>query len=121
MLGTILANLKNRALDLRREPTDAEVADVLRKGIKLRREAADQYAAAKRDDLAEAERGQIAVLEEFLPPEVDPEEIRSAVRAAIAGGAADMGRVMGVVLPAFRGRAEGQVISRIVREELKAG
>src|SRR6476659_7466270 len=85
VLGTILANLKNREIDLRRPTTDEEVADVLRKGIKIRREAIDQYAAAGRQDLAQNESGQIAVLEQFLPPAVDPEEIRTAVRSAIAG------------------------------------
>jgi uncharacterized protein YqeY len=61
------------------------------------------------------------VLEEFLPPAVDPEEIRAAVRAAIAGGATDVGKVMGQVLPRFKGRADGKVVNGIVREELQAG
>src|SRR5215217_98645 len=76
VLGTILANLKNREIELRRPASDDEVADVLRKGIKIRREAVEQYAAAGRQDLVDAESGQIKVLEQFLPPAVDPEEIR---------------------------------------------
>src|ERR671923_2190623 len=79
VLGTILANLKNREIELRRPATEEEVAEVLRKGIKIRREAVEQYAAASRPDLANAESSQIKVLEEFLPPAVDPEEIRAAV------------------------------------------
>lgn len=121
VLGTIIANLKNRRIELRREPSDEEVVDVLRKGIKLRREAAEQYDKAGRGDLAAVELGQIAVLEEFLPPAVDPAEIRAAVRAAIDGGAKDIGKVMGQVLPRFKGRAEGRVINEIVREELQKG
>ena len=121
VLGTIIANLKNRRIELRREPTDDEVVEVIRKGIKLRREAAEQYEKAARPELAKVELGQIAVLEEFLPPAVDPEEIRQAVRAAIAGGAKDIGKVMGQVLPKFKGRAEGKVINEIVREELQKG
>ncbi|HEU5049938.1 MAG TPA: GatB/YqeY domain-containing protein [Gemmatimonadales bacterium] len=121
VLGTIIANLKNRRIELRREPSDEEVVDVLRKGIKLRREAAEQYDKAGRGDLAAVELGQIAVLEEFLPPAVDPAEIRTAVRAAIDGGAKDIGKVMGQVLPRFKGRAEGRVINEIVREELQKG
>ena len=121
VLSTILAAVKNRRIELRREPTDGEVIDVLRKGIKLRREAVEQYTAARRDDLAGVESAQIAVLEEFLPPAIDPEEIRAAVRQAIAGGAADIGRVMGQVLPAFKARADGRVINQIVREELQKG
>lgn len=121
VLGTILANLKNRELELGRNPTDDEVVEVLRKGIKLRREAAEQFSAAQRADLADVERNQIKVLEEFLPPPVDPAEIRAAARAAIAAGAKDLGRVMGAVMPKFKGRADGKLINEIVREELQAG
>ncbi|HYL28946.1 MAG TPA: GatB/YqeY domain-containing protein [Gemmatimonadales bacterium] len=121
VLGTILANLKNRELELGRNPTDDEVVEVIRKGIKLRREAAEQFSAAQRGDLADVERNQIKVLEELLPPAVDPAEIRAAARAAIAAGATDLGRVMSAVMPKFKGRAEGKLINEIVREELQAG
>jgi len=121
VLGTILANLKNREIDLRRPATDEEVVEVLRKGIKIRREAIEQYQAGGRTDLADAELAQIAVLEEFLPPAVDPEEIRTAVREVIAGGAKDLGKVMGQIVPRYRGRADGKLINQIVREELQAG
>lgn len=121
VLGTILANLKNREIELRRPVTDEEVLEVLRKGIKTRRESVDQYTAGNRPELAETERNQIKVLEEFLPPAVEDDEIRAAVRVAIAAGATDVGKVMGKVLPAFKGRAEGKTVNRIVREELEAG
>ncbi len=121
VLGTILANLKNREIDLRRPATDEEVVEVLRKGIKIRREAIEQYTAAARTDLAAVEQSQIAVLEDFLPPAVDPEEIRAAVREVIAGGAKDLGKVMGQIVPRYKGRADGKVINQIVREELQAG
>jgi uncharacterized protein len=120
VLGTILANLKNREIELRRPPTDEDVLEVLRRGIKTRRESVEQYTAANRPELAENERKQIQVLEEFLPPAVDPEEIRAAVRTAIAGGAKDIGKVMGQVLPLFKGRADGRTVNQIVREELQA-
>ena len=121
VLSTILANVKNRELELGRDPTDDEVVEVIRKGIKLRREAAEQFTAAQRADLADVEQKQIVVLEEFLPPAVDPAEIRAAARAAIDGGAKDLGKVMGVVMPKFKGRADGKLINQIVREELQAG
>lgn len=121
VLGTIIANLKNREIDLRRPATDEEVIEVLRKGIKIRREAIEQYTAGGRTDLADAEQAQIAVLEEFLPPAVDPEEIRAAVREVIAGGAKELGKVMGQIVPRYKGRADGKLINQIVREELQAG
>jgi len=121
VLGTILANLKNREIELRRPASDDEVVDVLRKGIKMRREAVEQYTAASRPDLVGMESSQIKVLEEFLPPAADPEEIRDAVRQAIAGGAKDIGKVMAQVLPRYKGKADGKLINQIVREELQAG
>jgi uncharacterized protein len=119
VLGTILASLKNREIELRRPASDDEVAEVLRKGIKIRREAVEQYTAAGRQDLVDVEAAQIRVLEEFLPPAVDPEEIRAAVRSAITGGAQEMGKVMSQVMPKFKGRADGKLINEIVREELQ--
>ena len=120
VLGTILANLRNREIDLRRPASDDEVVDVLRKGIKLRREAIEQYRAGGRQDLADSDQAQIKVLEEFLPPEVDPAEIRAAVREAIGAGAKDIGKVMSQVLPRYKGRADGKLINQIAREELQA-
>ena len=121
VLGTILSNLKNREIELRRSATSEEAADVVRKGIKIRREAVEQYTSAGRQDLAEAEAAQIKVLEEFLPPAVNPEEIRAAVRSAIGSGARDIGKVMSQVLPKYKGRADGKLINQIAREELQAG
>ena len=119
VLGTVLANLKNREIELKRALTDEDVVDVLRRAVKTRRESIEQYDKAGRLDLSAVEQAEIKVLDEYLPADVDPEEIRVAVRAAIAGGAADLGKVMGQVMPAFRGRADGKVINQIVREELQ--
>jgi uncharacterized protein YqeY len=118
VLGTILADAKNRRIELRRDLSDDEVIDVLRKGIKRRRESMDMYASAGRDELAARERDEIATLETFLPPPVDEGELRAAVRAAIDGGATTIGAVMGRVLPQFRGRADGSAINAVAREEL---
>lgn len=121
LLGTVLAALKNRELEQHRPPTDEDVLDVLQKGVKMRRDAVEQFEAGGRVDLADRERQEIRVIEEFLPPAADPEEIRTAVRAAIAGGAANIGKVMGAVVPQFKGRADGKVIQEIVRKELSQG
>jgi uncharacterized protein YqeY len=117
VLGTIFSDAKNRKIELRRELTDDEVVEVLRKGIKRRRESIEMY-AGKRDDLAEKERAEVAVLHGYLPASVSDDELRTAVRAAIAGGARQIGAVMGKVLPQFKGRAEGSTINAIAREEL---
>jgi uncharacterized protein len=118
VLGTILADVKNRRIELQRDPADGDVVEVLRKGIKRRRESIEMYEKGAREDLASKERAEVALLETYLPPAVDPAEIRAAVRVAIAGGATTIGAVMGKVLPQFKGRTEGSTINAIAREEL---
>jgi uncharacterized protein YqeY len=120
LLGTILADIKNRKIELRRDPTDDEVVEVLRKGIKRRRESIEAYDKGGRTDLSDKERAEVTALEKYLPAQLGDEEIRAAVRAAIAGGAANIGAVMGKVMPQFKGRAEGGTINAIAREELAA-
>jgi len=118
LLGTILSDVKNKRIELQRDPSDDDVLDVLRKGIKRRRESVEMYEKGNRIDLAEKERAEVAALEKYLPAQVGEDEIRAAVRAAIAAGATSMGPLMGRVNPQFKGRADGSVISRIAKEEL---
>lgn len=118
VLGTVLSAVQARALDATTPLSDADALDVLRKQVKLRRDAAEQYEKAARPDLAAAELAQVAVIQEFLPADVSPDEIRAAVRAAMAAGATDVGKVMAQVMPAFKGRADGKLINQVVREEL---
>lgn len=120
LLGTLLADIKNREIELKRDVTDEDAIEVVRRGIKRRRESIDMYTRGDRPDLAEKEAAEVALLERYLPAQVDPEEIRAAVRAAMAAGAGNVGAIMGKVMPAFKGRAEGGTISAIVREELAA-
>jgi uncharacterized protein YqeY len=120
LLGTVVSEVKNRRIELRRDPTEEEVVDVVRKGIKRRRESVEMYEKGGRLDLMEKEQAELVVLERYLPPAVDPDELRAAVRAAIAGGATTMGAVMGKVMPQFRGRVDGGAINALAREELAA-
>jgi uncharacterized protein len=118
LLGTIIADVRNREIEVKRELTDDDVIDVIRRGIKKRRESIEMYDKGNRPELAAKERDEVAMLEIFLPAQASPDEIRAAVKAAIAGGAANVGAVMGKVMPQFKGKAEGNVINAIVREEL---
>lgn len=118
VLGTTIADARNHEIQQRRDLTDDDVVDVIRRAIKRRREAIELYLSAKRDDLVAKERSELATLEGYLPAQVDAEEIRAAVRNAIAGGATNIGAVMGRVVPQFKGRAEGSTINAIAREEL---
>lgn len=118
LLGTILADVKNRRIELMRDLTDDEVREVLRKGIKRRREAIEMYDKASRTDLATRERDEVTRLETYLPAAIADDEIRAAVRVAIASGATTIGALMGKVMPQFKGRADGSTINRIARDEL---
>ena len=118
VLGSIISEIKNREIEIKRELTDDDVVEVLRKGIKRRRESIEMYDKGGREDLASTERDEVEVLGKYLPASVDPEVIRAAVVAAIDGGAANVGAVMGKVMAQFKGRAEGGTINGIVREEL---
>jgi uncharacterized protein YqeY len=121
LLGMILSDVKNREIEVRRDATDDDVMDVIRKGIKRRRESVALYGTAGRTDLLEKEQREVTALEAYLPAEVDPDLVRAAVREAILAGAVNMGAVMAKVMPLFKGRVEGGTINAIVREELARG
>lgn len=118
LLGTTVSEVKNREIEVKRELTDDDVVDVIRRGIKKRRESIDLYDKAGRTELADKERAEVTLLERYLPAQISSDEIRAAVRAAIAGGANNVGAVMSKVMPQLKGRAEGSAINAIAREEL---
>ena len=120
LYSTILSDIRNREIEAKHALDDAEVVDVLRRGIKKRRESVEAFKAGGRADAADREQFEITELEKYLPASVPEEEIRAAVRAAIAAGAKDLGKVMGLAMPQFKGRAEGKDVNRIAREELAA-
>ena len=87
LLSTVLSEVKNKKIELRRDPVDADVIDVLRKSIKRRRESVEMYTKGNRKDLADKETAEAAALEKYLPAQVSDDELRAAVKAAIAAGA----------------------------------
>jgi uncharacterized protein YqeY len=118
VLGTVLSDIENHQIALKRDITDDDVVEVIRKAIKRRKESVEAFEKGGREELAARERAEAEALALYLPASVGDDEIRVAVRAAIGGGASNLGAVMGRVVPQFRGRAEGIVINRIAREEL---
>ena len=118
LLGTVLADIRNREIELKRDLTDDDVIDVLRRGIKKRRESIEMYDKGGRADLAATERAEVESLGKYLPASVSEDEIREAVQAAINEGATNVGAVMGKVMPQFKGRVDGSAINAMAREEL---
>jgi len=105
-----------------KEQSDGDETAVLQRERKRRLEAAQAYADAGRDDLAEGERREAAIIEEYMPEQLSDEELHAIVGDAVAESGAsspqDMGRVMSLVMPQVQGRADGKRVSAVVREKL---
>lgn len=124
-LGTIrlaLSAIKQREVDEQITLDDDDIIAVLTKMVKQRRDSVAQYESAGREDLAEVERVEITVLEEFMPQPLTEEEVTALVEGAIAesgaAGMQDMGKVMGVLKPQIQGRADMGKVSGLVRSKL---
>jgi uncharacterized protein YqeY len=103
--------------------SDEEVAKVLQSLVKQRRDSIEQFAANNRPELAEKERAELAVLEEYLPQAASPEEISAAVESAVqetgASSMKDMGTVMKAALAKLQGKtADGKMVSETVKAKL---
>jgi hypothetical protein len=124
-LRMAMAAAHNLKIERRRDLTDDEVVDVLMKQVKQRRESIEMYRAGGREDRAAAEEAEAAILAEFLPEQLGEAEVEALARAAIAetgaSSPADLGRVMGRLAPQTRGRADGRLVSDVVRRLLGAG
>lgn len=118
VLSTALSDVRNREIELGREASDEDVREVLSRGVKQRREAADQMRRGGREDRAAEEDTEARILGEFLPAPLAEETVRVMVREIIEDGASDVGQVMGRLMPRVKGRFDGREANRIVREEL---
>ena len=102
--------------------TDEQVTEVLMKAAKQRKESIDQFEQGGRDDLVEKEKQELSIIESYLPEMMDDDAIRKEVQKEMeemgASSMADMGKVMGVMMSKLKGKAEGEDVSRIVKEEL---
>lgn len=118
VLTTTLSEMRNLEIELGHEASDDDVLTVVGRAIKRRREAAEQMRAGNRPELAAKEDREAAVLAAYLPEPLTESAVRALVREAMAGGAKDVGAVMGRVMPKLKGRFDGREANRIVREEL---
>jgi hypothetical protein len=121
-LRLLLAAVKQREVDERITLDDAGVVAVVEKMIKQRKDSIAQYEKAARQDLADKEKFEIAILEAYLPQQLSGPEIEAIVSEALAAtgakSAADMGKVMGVVKPKLAGRADMGKVSALVKARL---
>uniref|UniRef100_A0A7C2WHP8 GatB/YqeY domain-containing protein n=1 Tax=Thermorudis sp. TaxID=1969470 RepID=A0A7C2WHP8_9BACT len=121
-LRFLRADIKNVEIERGRPLTDDEIVEVIRRQIRLRRDAIEQFAQGSRQDLVEREQAQIAVLQEYLPPQLSDEELlrlaREVAREVEAAGPRDMGRLMPVLRERVGSRAEGRAIAEAARQAL---
>ncbi|MEW8682026.1 MAG: GatB/YqeY domain-containing protein [Candidatus Thiodiazotropha endolucinida] len=124
-LGTlrlITAAIKQREVDERTELDDIQVLAILEKMIKQRRDSIKQYESAGRQELAEQEKSEIAIIETYMPAGLSDDEISVMVDNAItetnASGMQDMGKVMGLLKPRMQGRADMGKVSGLVKQKL---
>ncbi len=121
-LRMVRAALKNAAIEARGELDDEAVLAVLQRQARQRRESISAFERGGRADLVAAEKAELAVIEPYLPRQLTPEEIEAAARRQIealgASGPQDLGRVMRPLIEEMSGRADGRVVSEIVRRLL---
>ena len=118
----LLAAIKQKEVDERVELDEAAVSAVIEKLVKQRKDSVTQYEAANRQDLADVEKAEIAILAAYLPEKMSAEDTAAAVAAAVAEtgakGPADMGKLMAVLKPQLAGKADMAEVSKLVKAAL---
>lgn len=117
------AAIKNKEIDVRPSTiTDEDILGVIKKAVKQRKESIEQYTNANRQDLADKEAFELSVIEKYLPAQMEPEQIKMHIEKVIAALGAtsmkDMGAVMKQVQADLSGRADGKLVSEIVKSKL---
>ena len=122
VIRLLMALIKNREVEKRGPLTDAEVMQAISSSCKQRQDSIEQYRQGGRQDLADKETAELHILQSYLPQPFTAEELEELVRAAIqeaqAASPKEMGKVMTLLMPKVTGRADGKVVSALVREML---
>jgi uncharacterized protein YqeY len=120
----LLAAIKQREVDERKDLTDADIVAVIEKMLKQRRDSVEQYTKGSRKDLADVEEAEIVVLQGYMPKAMSDAEVDAAIVAALATsgakGMADMGKLMAVLKPQLAGKADMGKVSALVKAKLSA-
>ncbi|MFQ6617224.1 MAG: GatB/YqeY domain-containing protein [Fidelibacterota bacterium] len=116
------AALKNEMISKKGELSEGDEINVLTRAVKMRREAMESYEKGGRDELVRKERKELEIIQEYLPRQLTEKEITKIVEEAIvelkAETITDLGRVMAVVMPKVKGRADGRMVQQIVKDKL---
>jgi hypothetical protein len=122
VIRMVRAAAKNIEIDRHRELDDNELLEVVAKEVKMRKDSLEEFRKANRPDLLAALEQEIAILMEYLPEQMTEAEVRSLVTQAVADAQAsspkDMGKVMALLMPKVKGRADGKLVNSLVKELL---
>lgn len=120
VIRMIRSAIRNKEIDEKIELDDAGVGAVIAKEMKQRKESLVEFEKAGRDDLIAQIKDEIMVLEKYMPKQLSPEEVRQIVVRTIAGKSSiTMGEVMKLVMPQVQGKADGRIVSQVVKELLQ--
>ena len=123
VLRMLNSDIKNVEIDLKKELADDDVVKIIKRNIKSRKDSIEQYKKGNREDLVVQEEKELKILEKYMPEQMSEEEIRKIiidiVKKSEASGASDFGKVMGAVMKKTGRNVDGNVVSRIVKEELR--
>lgn len=123
VITLIRASIKQFEVDNRVELNDEEIIDVISKQLKQRNDALDEFKKANREDLVSETEAEIKVLKEYLPQQLSEEELEVIVKETISEVGAtsmkDMGKIMSVIQPKTKGRADGKLINKLVKANLQ--
>jgi len=121
-LRMLLTSLKVKEKEIRRQPNETEIHQVISNLVKQRQDSIEQYKGGGRADLAAKEEDEIRVLQDFLPPQLSIEELEKMIAEAVSEAGAssmkDMGRVMKILMPKVAGKADGKTVNDLVRRRL---
>lgn len=122
VIRMVRAAIKNIEIDQRKTLSEDEELDVLSREIKQRKDSLQEFEKAGRDDLAENLKQEIAILMEYMPQQFTEEEVKAIVLQTIqevgASSKAEMGKVMGALMPKVKGRADGKLVNQLVQQSL---
>ena len=122
VLRMLNSDIKNFEIDKKAEATNDEILVIVKKSVKRRKDSIEQYTKGNRNDLAEKENEELLILEKYMPEQMSEDEIRGIVQKVILGfgevNPSDFGKIIGMSVKETKGMADGNVISKIVKEEL---
>ncbi len=122
VLTMVRTAVRYKEIEKKGELTDSDLVAIISHEIKQRKDSVAQYTAGKRADLADQEKKEIDILMKYLPAQLSEKEIAAKIKEAItrvnAAGPADMGKVMGQVMKELKGKADGALVQRLVKQSL---